>query len=320
MKQCKTKVVTVLLAAILGLSALLGFAGANRNTASAAVGEEEPVKIGISVPNTDFFGRMVDYLVNEYGKEADWITTFMLDAPQQASELEGMIGTCQILIVAPIDADAIADVLWEVARAGIFIIVIGRPNQNYPNFGIIYETQDYYALGKNHAKSIAAETLTPDIANFVVFYYVDEDGVDYLNGFKKGLQLYGLTGNVHEYILGDRDPKYVPGYNPDYYSVTFYIQEWIRDHDSAERNEMVTYDGSVASVILQTYYNENYQTALPGEGTGIRALPNSLIEEDPAKKFAEATSGSINSALDGASFSGDVKYVSFIQGISEYVI
>ena len=147
------KVSSFLLAAILCFATIVGFANNMAATDVYASGNTDGVKIGISMPSSNDHENNIlsrlQVLCQAYGYQVT-----PADAQNSASNQVAQINQfiddeVDVIVVMPVDENALVSVLTDAANAGIGIIVIGRNNDKYPN--AIYVDFNYAVFGESNA-------------------------------------------------------------------------------------------------------------------------------------------------------------------------
>ena len=311
MQRIKKRFMAFFLAAAFVVAMLCGLVGAPRAVFAT---EDEPIVVGLSIPTgDDFYFDIANSLANNYAENYDiHYAINNNENSTQIAQIEEFIALpCNVIIVVPVNPDALASILVEAEKEGITIIVLGNPNINYPK-STIYVYQDYYALGESHFEWILSESNIGEIENIRLSYEPNLYGIDYREGFIAALQNNtDFVGSFEAIPISDSN------------ELQIWAKNWIDNHnyDRTMKNEMVTYNGIWAKLILDTYYAERYSNTSPDTGTGIRALPDpKYAEYDISKDFADAISDAITSrVVNGDASSNSTYTIPFVPGLSQYV-
>ena len=185
------KVSSFLLAVILCFATIVGFANNTTTTAVYAAGNSDGVKIGISMPSSNDHETNIlnpfDALCKTYGFQV-----FSADAQNNASNQVDQINQfidnqVDIIVVMPVDENALVGVLTDAANAGIGIIVIGYNNGLYPN--ALYINFDYAGIGESNADDFLNNHYEAGAGATVLIVACDnQHGDDYSNAVKNKFQ------------------------------------------------------------------------------------------------------------------------------------
>lgn len=147
------KISSLLLAVILCFATIVGFANNTATTGVYASGKSKIINIGISMPSsndheTNILSRL-QTLCQAYGYQVATADA-QNSASNQVDQINQFIDNqVDIIVVMPVDENALAGVLTDAANAGIGIIVIGYNNGLYPN--ALYVNFDYAGIGESNA-------------------------------------------------------------------------------------------------------------------------------------------------------------------------
>ena len=280
--------------------------GVGANTVAKADAEPEPSnrKVGVSVVEgglwadvTNILGTGYDY----YIEEANQVST-------QIQQIEDFITDyfVDMLVVEPVVATdtSIRNKFYEACSRGITVIVIGDPYEGaHPD--MIFLTQDYYGLGREHAQAILAEYLFEDDFLMHVYYYNDDHG----NVYKSGMQsILDSSYNV-TYI----------SVNPFSQDVTNHVNAWFEDSNNPEVDEIVTYAGDILQRVLEIYtLDQEYTENTNGVGTGIRYFGDADRYTEYLYALANLLEDTIGAAFEGT-LTENVIYYGFAPGTVKYV-
>lgn len=147
------KISSLLLAVILCFATIVGFTNNTATTGVYASGKSKIINIGISMPSsndheTNILSRL-QTLCQAYGYQVATADA-QNSASNQVDQINQFIDNqVDIIVVMPVDENALAGVLTDAANAGIGIIVIGYNNGLYPN--ALYVNFDYAGIGESNA-------------------------------------------------------------------------------------------------------------------------------------------------------------------------
>ncbi len=148
------KVSSFLLAVILCFATIVGFANNMTTTAVYASGDSAVKTVGISMPSlqeqhTVAIYNSVRTTFQNYGYR-DYVADAQNVALDQVDQIYDFIDKqVDLIVVMPVDENALFGVLTEAANANIGIIVIGKNNGLYPN--ALYINFDYAGFGESNA-------------------------------------------------------------------------------------------------------------------------------------------------------------------------
>lgn len=124
-------------------SILLG--GPETKTASAAGGEGNDVKVGVSLPsNQDEMGTLSGLMQTMFAGYSADILIANNNAIDQVNQIQMFIDNAvDVIVVMPVDENALVDVIKEATEREIFVIVIGQNHGLYNS--VVYVDFDYSA-------------------------------------------------------------------------------------------------------------------------------------------------------------------------------
>lgn len=185
------KVSSFLLAVILCFATLVGFANNTATTAVYASGNSDVVKIGISMPSSNDHETNIlnplDALCQAYGFQVSSADA-QNSASNQVDQINQFIDNqVDIIVVMPVDENALVGVLTDAANAGIGIIVIGYNNGLYPN--ALYINFDYAGIGESNADDFLNNHYDAGAgAKVLIVACANEHGDDYSNAVENKFQ------------------------------------------------------------------------------------------------------------------------------------
>lgn len=128
---------TVLPSILLGMS--------ETKTVSAAGGEGNDVKVGVSLPsNQDEMGTLSGLMQTMFAGYSADILIANNNATNQVNQIQSFIDRgVDVIVVMPVDEGSLVEVINEATREGIFVIVIGQNHGLYNS--VVYVDFDYSA-------------------------------------------------------------------------------------------------------------------------------------------------------------------------------
>ena len=114
-------------------------------TASAAGGEGNDVKVGVSLPsNQDEMGTLSGLMQTMFAGYSADILIANNNATNQVNQIQSFIDRgVDVIVVMPVDEGSLVEVINEATREGIFVIVIGQNHGLYNS--VVYVDFDYSA-------------------------------------------------------------------------------------------------------------------------------------------------------------------------------
>lgn len=185
------KVSSFLLAVILCFATIVGFANNTATTAVYASGNSDVVKIGISMPSSNDHETNIlnplDALCQAYGFQVSSANA-QNSASNQVDQINQFIDNqVDIIVVMPVDQNALVGVLTDAANAGIGIIVIGYNNGLYPN--ALYINFDYAGIGESNADDFLNNHYDAEAgATVLIVACTNEHGESYYKAVKNKFQ------------------------------------------------------------------------------------------------------------------------------------
>ncbi len=185
------KVSSFLLAVILCFATIVGFANNTATTAVYAAGKSAEKKVGISLSSENDHETNILYCLRTKYKVVGYQVDYF-NAKDNVSDQVDQIRTLinnkvGVLIVIPVDENALVGVLTEAANANIGIIVIGKNNGLYPN--ALYINFDYAGLGESNADDFLNNHYDAESSAKVLIVACDnQHGDDYSNAVKNKFQ------------------------------------------------------------------------------------------------------------------------------------
>lgn len=185
------KVSSFLLAVILCFATIVGFANNTATTAVYAAGKSAEKKVGISLSSENDHETNILYcLETKYkvvGYQVDYFNA-KDNVSDQVDQIHTLINNkVSVLIVIPVDENALVGVLTEAANANIGIIVIGKNNGLYPN--ALYINFDYAGFGESNADDFLNNHYDAESsAKVLIVACTNEHGDDYSNAVKNKFQ------------------------------------------------------------------------------------------------------------------------------------
>lgn len=185
------KVSSFLLAVILCFATIVGFANNTATTAVYAAGKSAEKKVGISLSSENDHETNILYcLETKYkvvGYQVDYFNA-KDNVSDQVDQIHTLINNkVSVLIVIPVDENALVGVLTEAANANIGIIVIGKNNGLYPN--ALYINFDYAGFGESNADDFLNNHYDAGAGATVLnVACTNEHGDDYSNAVKNKFQ------------------------------------------------------------------------------------------------------------------------------------
>lgn len=187
------KISSLLLAVILCFATIVGFTNNTATTGVYASGKSKIINIGISMTSsndheTNILSRL-QTLCQTYGYQ---IAT--ADAQNSASNQVAQINKfiddqVDVIVVMPVDENALAGVLTDAANAGIGIIVIGYNNGLYPN--ALYTNFDYAGIGESNAVDFLNNHYIAGVrAEVLIVACNNAHGINYCNAVEDKLRHY----------------------------------------------------------------------------------------------------------------------------------
>lgn len=148
------KISSLLLAVILCFATIVGFANNTAKTSVYASGNSAADKVGISMPSlqdphmAEICGS-VQNIFRYYGY-TDYIADAQNSADNQVDQINQFIDyQVDVIVVMPVNENALLGVLTKAASKNIAIIVIGENNGLYPK--ALYINIDYAGLAESNA-------------------------------------------------------------------------------------------------------------------------------------------------------------------------
>lgn len=185
------KVSSFLLAVILCFATIVGFANNTATTAVYAAGKSAEKKVGISLSSENDYETNILYCLRTKYKVVGYQVDYF-NAKDNVSDQVDQIRTLinnkvSVLIVIPVDENALVGVLTEAANANIGIIVIGKNNGLYPN--ALYINFDYAGFGESNADDFLNNHYDAESSAKVLIVACDnQHGDDYSNAVKNKFQ------------------------------------------------------------------------------------------------------------------------------------
>ena len=185
------KVSSFLLAVILCFATIVGFANNTATTAVYAAGKSAEKKVGISLSSENDHETNILYcLETKYkvvGYQVDYFNA-KDNVSDQVDQIRTLINNkVSVLIVIPVDENALVGVLTEAANANIGIIVIGKNNGLYPN--ALYINFDYAGFGESNADDFLNNHYDAESsAKVLIVACTNEHGESYYRAVKNKFQ------------------------------------------------------------------------------------------------------------------------------------
>lgn len=185
------KVSSFLLAVILCFATIVGFANNTATTAVYAAGKSAEKKVGISLSSENDHETNILYcLETKYkvvGYQVDYFNA-KDNVSDQVDQIRTLINNkVSVLIVIPVDENALVGVLTEAANANIGIIVIGKNNGLYPN--ALYINFDYAGFGESNADDFLNNHYDAESsATVLIVACKNQHGDDYLEAVTNKFQ------------------------------------------------------------------------------------------------------------------------------------
>ena len=185
------KVSSFLLAVILCFATIVGFANNTATTAVYAAGKSAEKKVGISLSSENDHETNILYCLRTKYKVVGYQVDYF-NAKDNVSDQVDQIRTLinnkvSVLIVIPVDENALVGVLTEAANANIGIIVIGKNNGLYPN--ALYINFDYAGFGESNADDFLNNHYDAESsAKVLIVACANEHGDDYSNAVENKFQ------------------------------------------------------------------------------------------------------------------------------------
>lgn len=204
----------------------------------------------------------------------------------------------EAIVVMPVNADALIDVLNMANDAGIIIIVIGPQVQEYPS-SVKYVYWDFYGLGVKHGEDFRdKENLDwrdgSDPAKIQVFIFNNADCNRYLDGLLSVLQPYADEGVL---II---DVYYVDSPQNAFELLSYLLTIC----DGKIPDATFTCFGDIAQALWNAFIQAGFD--IGEEGTGVYGLETYFHGE----KMAEAIACLIENMLNGEEVNlGEVEYI-----------
>ena len=185
------KVSSFLLAVILCFATIVGFANNTTTTAVYAAGKSAEKKVGISLSSENDHETNILYCLRTKYKVVGYQVDYF-NAKDNVSDQVDQIHTLinnkvSVLIVIPVDENALVGVLTEAANANIGIIVIGKNNGLYPN--ALYINFDYAGFGESNADDFLNNHYDAESsAKVLIVACTNEHGESYYRAVKNKFQ------------------------------------------------------------------------------------------------------------------------------------
>ena len=278
-----------------------------KDVPSSARASEENPEIAVSVPPNEEYDTIVQIIRQSY--PGYYIHESKVENTQdQIEDLTSFISQgVDLIIVDPIDMNALYTVLGEIADAAIGLVVIGEYVAGFPDGTIFLDIDTYYDLGVDHADWVLENyAMTEDLVIYI-YYHQADNGTSYMTGISDRLQERNFSGTVVT-IGVDTDQN-----------LNTALNEFFNGNDEAGGAiEHVTHSDVLAESILRRYRQEGYREA--ESGTGIR-----VFGEDDGEDNGEGSGGQEGEDNgNGSSFNGleeapDAEYEQYLTDIAEMI-
>ena len=186
------KVSSFLLAAILCFATIVGFVNNTAKTDVYASSNSAVKTVGISMPSlqeahTAAIYNSIRTTLKNYGYR-DYVADAQNVALDQVDQIYDFIDKqVDIIVVMPVDENALVGVLREAADAEIAIIVIGKNNGLYPN--AVYIDFDYAGFGESNADDFLNNHYDAESgAKVLIVACKNQHGDDYLEAVTNKFQ------------------------------------------------------------------------------------------------------------------------------------
>ena len=274
-----------------------------KDAPSSARASEENPKIAVSVPASEEYYTILQiigqsypgYDIDEYEVEniQDQIEGLDLIIPQDYD----------MIIIQPLDINALLPAALEISYAGIGLVVISEYVAGFPDGTIFLDIATYYDLGVNHADWVLENyAMTEDLVIYI-YYHQANNGTSYKTGISDRLQERNFSGTV------------VPiGVDTDQ-NLNTALNGFFNGNDEAGGAiEHVTHNSVLAESILRRYRQEGYREA--ESGTGIRVFGEDDGEGSGGQEGEDNGNGSSFNGLEEAL---DAEYEQYLEDIAEMI-
>lgn len=221
MKRTKS-ITSFLLAVILSLATFIGFTSSMTvKNVHADGGGQNNVVVGISMPSlqSDYVNNISTNLQASFRNRG--FTTMVYDAnnnaEDQVNQIRAFIAQAvDVIVVMPVNAEALVEVLTRANDEGIIVIVIGKNKGLYPF--ATYVDFSYTGRAGKDAENFLNNRYKPNENNFVlIFVCNNEHGKDYYNEL---IDKFGEYPDIQYETIWVDDPSEV-------YS---YLTDWLNSH------------------------------------------------------------------------------------------
>ena len=278
-----------------------------KDAPSSARASEENPKIAVSVPASEEYSTILQiigqsypgYVIHEYEVEniQDQIEGLDLIIPQDYD----------MIIIQPLDINALLPAALEISYAGIGLVVISEYVAGFPDGTIFLDIDTYYDMGVDHADWVLENyAMTEDLVIYI-YYHQANNGTSYKTGISDRLQERNFSGTV-ETIEVDTDQN-----------LNTALNGFFNGNDEAGGAiEHVTHNSVLAESILRRYRQEGYREA--ESGTGIR-----VFGEDNGEGSGEGSGGQEGedngngSSSNGLEEALDAEYEQYLTDIAEMI-
>ena len=281
-----------------------------KDAPSSARASEENPKIAVSVPPNEEYDTIIQIIRQSYS--GYYIHESKVENTQdQIEDLESFISWgYDMIIIQPLDINALLPAALEISYAGIGLVVIGEYVAGFPDGTIFLDIDTYYDMGVDHADWVLENyAMTEDLVIYI-YYHEATNGELYNAGISGRLQERNFSGKVVT-IGVDTDQN-----------LNAALNDFFNGNDEAGGAiEHVTHSDVLAESILRRYRQEGYREA--ESGTGIR-----VFGEDNGEGSGEGSGGQEGEEGEGngngndSSFNGleealDAEYEQYLEGIAE---
>ncbi len=278
-----------------------------KDVPSSARASEENPEIAVSVPASEEYDTIIQiirqsypgYVIHEYEVE---------NIQGQIEDLDSFISWgYDMIIIQPLDINALLPAALEISYAGIGLVVISEYVAGFPNGTIFLDIDTYYDMGVDHADWVLENyAMTEDLVIYI-YYHQANNGTSYKTGISDRLQERNFSGTV-ETIEVDTDQN-----------LNTALNGFFNGNDEAGGAiEHVTHNSVLAESILRRYRQEGYREA--ESGTGIRAFGEDNDEgSGEGSGGQEGEDNGNGSSSNGLEEALDAEYEQYLEGIAEMI-
>lgn len=246
--RIRKNLLSTLLAFVLCFTMFIGVAKSKTNCVHSVYANEEAVVVGVSLPSQqgDYMTNINNCLSSTFVNR-DFEVSILYAQDNSANQIGQIYNLIvlgvDVIVVMPVDGDALADIINTASDEGITVIVIGRRNTSYRS--AIYVDFDYASVAEDAMNDFLNNYYTQTgTTKVLLFSCNDEHGNVYFDAAKAILINY--TGIVRvEYRLNNVFEAYT------------YAQNWLSSNPSLP-NAIFNCCDPVAQKVKEALEDEGY--------------------------------------------------------------